>query len=380
MLPAQALIPGLLLVLALGFLASYGLAPRYQLLLQVEESRHFTPFVVVELYSQDYRRLPVQKLGAALIQLFLYTLLGLSFALAYSRLLPASFFLVGALIFLAVQGAYALGLVLAYPRSAFARQTGYGLADLLERGAEPGRQQGILGEYYAWRLFSALPGPKRCFVALLIPSRGAGFAEVDLLLITPKGLFCVEAKNRQGSFVAHQDLAEGEDWVFVQGRRGDTRIQRVRNPFRQNEQHIGALTHYLPLRRSTVFNIVCFGRGSQLRRARYQPTARGRLDGQGSFFYYDEKARLQRLYTELPDILSAGKQAQLAQKLRRDCCFNRRKREELMRLRSDLMERRGQRGEEARRAVLERALQKGRGRRGRSLRGQRATRGTGGFR
>lgn len=74
---------------------------------------------------------------------------------------------------------------------------------------------------------------------LLIPLKNGGNTEIDMLLITHKGLFCIEVKTWVGEI--YGDSLE-EEWkqVFY-----DSSIKKHRNPIKQNESHCEILQRKL---------------------------------------------------------------------------------------------------------------------------------------
>ena len=80
------------------------------------------------------------------------------------------------------------------------------------------------GEYY-------LPG-------LLIPSNGDRFAEVDGILITRRGIYCIEIKNWKGRINGFEN-----DEMWYKSKKKFTK--QVKNPVIQNKYHCAAIERYL---------------------------------------------------------------------------------------------------------------------------------------
>ena len=79
----------------------------------------------------------------------------------------------------------------------------------------------------------------RNYVSVLVPIDGleGKFWQIDNLLLTTKGIFCVELKNYNALYEG------GATDLFIQS---PTAKGRVKNPIRQNKQHRLALEHHIP--------------------------------------------------------------------------------------------------------------------------------------
>jgi hypothetical protein len=109
------------------------------------------------------------------------------------------------------------------------------LIALLVRAARP-RRQGAAGESFVHRKLQALD-PKRYFVLtnLMLPSgRGNRTTEIDHVVISQYGIFCIETKGVPGIV---RGSADAEYWTHA----GGFVTKKFYNPLRQNNSHIRAL-------------------------------------------------------------------------------------------------------------------------------------------
>lgn len=88
---------------------------------------------------------------------------------------------------------------------------------------------------------------------LLIPLRNGYKTEIDAVLITRKGIFCIETKSWMGSI-----SGSDEDEYWLQAYRDESRgVRKHRNPVKQNEAHCRVLKETLN-DRFDVENVVIF--------------------------------------------------------------------------------------------------------------------------
>ena len=355
-----------LLWAALLVWACFQLPSSVRRLLRYEESRRFNPFIRAELYIEDYNKLRWEKLALALFYAIGFCVHLLSTAqiirsalkhrdlplhwLILHSVLAAALFFVSAASRRAVRHYY--------KRCTFFRETAVRPEELLEDTPDA---SGLRGEYYAWRLFQGLPEPKRSLINILAPNRHTGFSEIDLIHISRKGIFCIEAKNRHGLFMQNHDLDTRQQWVQVlpKTEQRRARIRTIQNPFQQNEKHIRMLQRFWRLDRRYFFNIVCFGEGAEIKRSAKRKSLR-HLDPEGSLLFYDQRAKLYHLAQNMPDILGADLVNRLYRELAQVGKFSRNRREDLLKQRNELMDKRKQKGDAKRQEALRQALRQGR--------------------
>lgn len=147
-----------------------------------------------------------------------------------------------------------------YRRSAFFAACGRPLEELK-------KDRGAYGEYLLYDRLRREKG--RWLFNLYLPHRGEK-TEIDLLLISPAGLFLFESKNFSGRIYG---LAGQREWAHTFRTPRGIRKQRFFNPLMQNEAHESALRacagEDLP-----VYPMVVFGKNCTL----YTPCAKERPD------------------------------------------------------------------------------------------------------
>ena len=95
---------------------------------------------------------------------------------------------------------------------------------------------------------------------IMVPSTEGTFYEIDSLLISNKGIFCIETKSWRGNITGGN-----KDKYWVQSYNGRTRIcNKIFNPVMQNENHCKILEELLDFR-YPVDNIVIFTKQTNLR-------------------------------------------------------------------------------------------------------------------
>lgn len=330
------------------------LPKRFRVLLRYEESRYFTPFILDELYAENLHYLHWQKL-MSFVQvaghLLLFVLLFFASwprTLALHTLLRGSpsadvlwplLFLLQALHLFLLSLHWRHKLHQYYPSSDFYRGTALELHELLEDDADA---RGYLGEYYAWRLFCTLPEPKQLILSPLIQSK-YGFAELDLVLLSTKGIFCIEAKNRLGIFLDNHYLDDRDRWIQVlpKSEKGEVKTKVIDSPIKQNEAHIAALRRLWRMDRRYFFNLVCFGEQADLSQQMHRRSLH-QLDHYRNLLYFGQRHKLMTLFEQLPDCLTEETIARLAKELSQKGSFSRKRREALLDERQALFKQRGQ--------------------------------------
>jgi len=105
-----------------------------------------------------------------------------------------------------------------------------------------------------------LKGDEYILSNLLIPSSEGSLYEVDSLLISNKGIFCIETKSWRGNI-----FGGNKDKYWIQKYNGKTKVcNKIFNPVMQNENHCGILEELLGFR-YPVDNIVIFTKQTNLR-------------------------------------------------------------------------------------------------------------------
>lgn len=317
----------------------------YHYLLAYEDSRVFTPFVVAELYCSEYPKLPWDKLRRLLIFFFFgagsvvsagLTLIklihhydrlpfGHSLVLDFPIIVPLC--LIFSTLLLIFSEIAAQKLRKYYRSSAFYHQTAISEEELK---GQDGLAKGMRGEYYAWRLFQVLPQPKYILISPIVPKPNGSFAEIDLVVLSRKGIFCVEAKNREGMFLPSHYTDGSDQWRYVQAanEHRKARISNIESPLKQNQHHIWTLANFWRIDTKYFFNVLCFGKQADLKRA--MPGQTQQLSGKGSLLYYGQRYKLYAQVNKLPDILGASLIERLHRELFKSCQMSRVRREAML--------------------------------------------------
>ena len=140
---------------------------------------------------------------------------------------------------------------------------GYGNDIEEEKIVEPDEKEkaGIKGENKAYAYLSTLLQDNEfIFKNVLIPAGNGKMSELDCVLVTRKGLFCIEVKNWSGTI-----KGGNTDEIWRQDFSKYKRPQKEhQNPVIQNHKHCDTLIKLLKFKYS-VFNIVIFLSQSNLR-------------------------------------------------------------------------------------------------------------------
>ncbi len=115
-------------------------------------------------------------------------------------------------------------------------------------------KRGIQGEREVnYTLLKLLKEDEYLLTNILIPLRNGRTTEIDTLLITRKGIFCIETKNWVGHIIGDD---ESEYWIQKYNNPYKPKNQQ-RNPVIQNERHCSVLERELG-NCYDVYNIVIF--------------------------------------------------------------------------------------------------------------------------
>ncbi len=109
--------------------------------------------------------------------------------------------------------------------------------------------KGLIGELQLYSCLKELHFEKELYKNVY-----AGNAEIDLVMLTRKGLFVFEMKNRAGSIFGRDD---GKDWIQRCGRDTENSFY---NPINQNAGHIRALKYHLNCKSNIkIFSYIVLG-------------------------------------------------------------------------------------------------------------------------
>lgn len=106
---------------------------------------------------------------------------------------------------------------------------------------------GLLGEQMLLEKVKKLPGRKRLLSNVYIPRANQTTTEIDLILISRKGIFVVENKNMSGHLSGDDD---SRTWFHASYQNSFS----FYNPILQNRAHIHALMRVLKLEEDTLFH------------------------------------------------------------------------------------------------------------------------------
>ncbi|WP_353894593.1 nuclease-related domain-containing protein [Proteinivorax hydrogeniformans] len=101
---------------------------------------------------------------------------------------------------------------------------------------------GIRGEKVVLKKLKKLPNDYIVYNDITINNNGDK-AQIDHLVIGPKGVFCIETKNMKGDISGRE---EDHNWVQRKtGKKGGVYFQKFFNPCKQNGRHVYKLKGYL---------------------------------------------------------------------------------------------------------------------------------------
>lgn len=118
-------------------------------------------------------------------------------------------------------------------------------------------KRGIAGETLISQLLVKLPKEYHVMNDLLLSS-GKNSIQIDHVVISPFGIFCIETKNWKGKILGS---ANSELWTqYVQGHQSS-----YRNPLLQNNAHVSVLQDFLSSKKcAPIFSIVVFATDATL--------------------------------------------------------------------------------------------------------------------
>ena len=120
--------------------------------------------------------------------------------------------------------------------------------------------KGSLGEDEIYALLSQkIKGKKLLFKNIYIPKNNSETTEIDILLVSPKGIFVFESKNYSGYILGNID---SYNWIQSFGKGKNNKFY---NPILQNKNHIKALENLLNLKNNKLYySFIVFGKNSTL--------------------------------------------------------------------------------------------------------------------
>ncbi|MCI8493174.1 nuclease-related domain-containing protein [Anaerotruncus colihominis] len=136
--------------------------------------------------------------------------------------------------------------------SGYLQATGYSFFSVL-------LNTGRYGEALLFSMLDSRKSQKYIIPNVYLNTYSGALTEIDLILITSKGLFIFESKNYSGKIYGSEHKLY---WDVYYGRKK----YQIYNPVLQNRTHVNALIHNFPmLRTKNVYSFVVFGNGSVLK-------------------------------------------------------------------------------------------------------------------
>ncbi len=114
---------------------------------------------------------------------------------------------------------------------------------------------GWFGEHWVKKELKKLPCEKYRILNDIMIRTSTGTCQIDHLVISPYGIFVIEAKQYHGYITGDK---YDKKWIRHLGRKN----MFYENPIRQNYGHVKSICELLNLDESKVFNIVCIPSGN----------------------------------------------------------------------------------------------------------------------
>ncbi len=151
-----------------------------------------------------------------------------------------------------IYGIYFLALALVYSRYEF-YQSEYNIATGLTY-RKVMNNKGYYGEYLTYRRLKKYARYGFVLADIYIPKSDSRYTEVDIVLLSRKGVIVVEVKNRSG-FIIGDEINQS----FVQMTESKVRHE-IYNPIWQNRGHVAAVQDLLNIKNPRLYNsLIVFG-------------------------------------------------------------------------------------------------------------------------
>lgn len=95
--------------------------------------------------------------------------------------------------------------------------------------------------------------PHHIMQNVTLPLRNGGSSQIDVVLLSKRGVFVIEVKAFRGIITGHR---EAEHWTQSRG----FNSREFRNPLRQNQSHLHALNECIGVSMEQMNSLVIFGR------------------------------------------------------------------------------------------------------------------------
>ncbi len=120
--------------------------------------------------------------------------------------------------------------------------------------------KGNYGEFKLYRKIVKYFGKQNVFANLYLAGKNTENTEIDVLAVSPHGIYVFEKKNFRGYIYGND---QDETWTQVFNRRSKYKFY---NPLRQNYAHTRAVENYLGLNENETLPVIVFANQSKLQK------------------------------------------------------------------------------------------------------------------
>lgn len=120
--------------------------------------------------------------------------------------------------------------------------------------------KGNYGEFKLYRKTVKYFGKQNVFANLYLAGKNTENTEIDVLAVSPHGIYVFEMKNFRGYIYGND---QDETWTQVFNRRSKYKFY---NPLRQNYAHTRAVENYLGLNENETLPVIVFANQSKLQK------------------------------------------------------------------------------------------------------------------
>jgi hypothetical protein len=127
------------------------------------------------------------------------------------------------------------------------------------RFLETMKNKGKKGEYLIFKRLEEIKGDNIIMTGLYLPKRDGTTTEVDIVMISQKGIYVIESKNFSGWIYGNE---KDKDWIqaFKNGNKN-----KFFNPVWQNKGHITGLKNVLDFEHKHYKSYIVFGENCELK-------------------------------------------------------------------------------------------------------------------
>ncbi len=167
---------------------------------------------------------------------------------------------------------------------------------------------GLRGEYHIYRALEKLPIQKRLFTNMYLPKEDGTYTEIDLVMLTNKGIFVIESKNYSGWIFGNENQ---KFWMQTLPAKKNNK-HKFLNPIWQNQGHVKAMISSENLDPASVYSLILFSNRCTLKK----------LDVKKFKGWVIQLNQLQKVVEEanhFPDVFGKNDMIELAVRLRSYC-------------------------------------------------------------